>query len=95
FVVIAELRAGFAAGTRAAENERVLTRFRRSPRVTVLYADDETAHHYARTYAYLRRAGTPIPTNDLWIAALALQHGALLFTRDHHFDALPQLGRLG
>lgn len=95
FVVVAELRAGFQAGARALQNERVLARFRASPRVAVVYADDETTHHYARLFAQLRRAGTPIPTNVLWIAALALQHDAALFTRDRHFAHIPQLARLG
>jgi tRNA(fMet)-specific endonuclease VapC len=95
FVVIAELRAGFHAGTRAAQNERTLVQFRKSPRVEVIFADEETTHHYARLWAYLRAAGTPIPTNDLWIASLALQHGAALFTRDRHFAAIPQLARVG
>jgi len=95
FVVVAELRAGFQTGTRAAQNERTLMRFRRSPRVEVVYADEETTHHYARLWAHLRSNGTPIPTNDLWIAALALQHSAVLFTRDRHFAHLPQIVRTG
>ncbi len=95
FVVLAELRAGFQAGTRALENERVLVRFRASPRVQVVYADEETTRQYARVFAQLRAAGTPVPTNDLWIAALALQHDAVLFTRDRHFDKIPQLAHIG
>jgi tRNA(fMet)-specific endonuclease VapC len=95
FVVVAELRAGFQAGTRAPQNERVLARFRASPRVSVLYADEETTRHYARVWTRLRTAGTPIPTNDLWIAAIALQHDAVLFTRDGHFRHIPELGRIG
>lgn len=95
FVVVAELRAGFQAGTRAPQNERVLARFRASPRVSVLYADEETTRHYARVWSTLRAAGTPIPTNDLWIAAIALQHDAVLFTRDRHFGHIPDLGRVG
>jgi tRNA(fMet)-specific endonuclease VapC len=63
------------------------------PGVGVLYADEPTAHHYAAVYRQLRKQGTPIPTNDMWIAALVLQHSLVLFARDTHFDALPQLTR--
>lgn len=93
FVVVAELRAGFLSGTVARRNEAVLTRFLNSPRVAVLYADEDTTHHFARVYAQLRAQGTPMPTHDLWIAALALQYDLLLATRDRHFDHLPQLAR--
>jgi tRNA(fMet)-specific endonuclease VapC len=93
FVTIAELRAGFACGTKARQNERVLTRFLNSARVRVLYPDDQTTHHYARVFQQLRHQATPIPTNDVWIASLVVQHDLVLFARDKHFDALPQLAR--
>ncbi len=93
FVVMAELRAGFSVGKRGAENERVLRRFLSKPGVSVLFADEQTIHHYAAAYRQLRQQGTPIPTNDLWIAALVLQHGLVLCARDRHFDYLPQLTR--
>jgi len=91
FIVIGELRAGFACGTRSHKNEQTLTRFLTSPRVKQLFADEDTTHQYARLFRQLREQGTPIPTNDLWIAALAIQHDLLLFTRDAHFNHLPQL----
>ena len=91
FIVLGELRAGFACGRRSYKNEQTLTRFLNSPRVKQLFADEDTTHQYARLFRQLRKQGTPIPTNDLWIAALALQHDLLLFTRDNHFDHLPQL----
>ena len=94
FVTLAELRAGFLCGTRARQNERGLTRFLNSPRVRVLFADEQTTHHYARLFRQLREQATPIPTNDIWIAALALQHDLPLYARDQHFDDLPQLVRL-
>jgi len=94
FVVLGELRAGFALGRRPAENERVLQRFLLKEGVEVLYADDQTTHHYARAFRQLRRQGTPIPTNDLWIAALVLQHDLVLHDRHKHFDHLPQLVRI-
>ena len=94
FVTLAELRAGFLCGTKARANERVLTRFLNSPRVRTLYADEQTTHHYARLFVQLRQQATPIPTNDIWIAALAIQHDLPLFARDSHFDHIPQLVRL-
>ncbi len=94
FVVVGELRAGFALGRRPAENERVLRQFLMKEGVQVVYADDQTTHHYARTFRQLRSQGTPIPTNDLWIAALVLQHDLVLHDRDKHFDHLPQLVRV-
>ena len=93
FVVLAELRAGFAVGTSGAENERVLRRFLMKPGVAVLFADEQTTHHYAAVFRQLRRQGTPIPTNDLWIAALVLQHDLVLCARDRHFDHLAQITR--
>ena len=94
FVTLAELRAGFLCGTQARANERTLVQFLHRPRVAVLYPSETTIHHYALLYSQLRRQGTPIPTNDLWIAALVVEHDLLLFSRDHHFDHLPQLPRL-
>jgi predicted nucleic acid-binding protein len=63
------------------------------PGVQLLYADEQTTHHYASVYRQLREQGTPIPTNDMWVAALVLQHDLVLFARDRHFDHLPQLLR--
>ena len=94
FVALAEVRAGFMCGARSQENERILTRFLNSPRVAVLYPDEQTTHHYARLFYQLRRQGTPIPTNDLWIAALVSQHDLFLCAQDQHFDHLPQLPRV-
>ena len=91
FVVIAELRAGFAIGTKGKGNERVLQRFLRKPHVYVLYASDTTTRTYATLYRQLRLSGTPIPTNDLWIASLVVEHGLVLYSRDAHFRRLPQL----
>ena len=94
FIVLAELRAGFQIGTRAKQNERVLIRFLNSPRVRLLLPDEQTTHHYAALFAQLRKQATPIPTNDIWIAALVLQYDLVLLARDSHFDHLPQLARL-
>ncbi len=92
-IVLAELRAGFQAGSHGRENERVLGRFLASRRVEVISPDSETTHHYARLFLQLRTQGTPIPTNDLWIAALVQQHNLVLESDDNHFDCLPQLSR--
>jgi tRNA(fMet)-specific endonuclease VapC len=94
FVVLAELRAGFAFGRKAIDNERVLRRFLMKPGVSVLYADDQTTHHYAAVFRQLRIQDSPIPTNDMWIAALILQHNLALHARDKHFDSLPQILRV-
>jgi tRNA(fMet)-specific endonuclease VapC len=94
FIVMGELRAGFAVGSQGPRNEAVLRRFLLKRGVGVLYADEQTTHHYATVYRQLRKQGTPIPTNDMWIAALVLQHSLVLLARDIHFDALPQLTRV-
>ena len=93
FVVVAELRAGFALGDRQPD-ERVLRRFLLKDGVDVLYADDQTTIHYASLFRQLRLQGTPIPTNDIWISAFVLQHNAALHDRDRHFDHLPQIIRV-
>ena len=93
FVVVAELRAGFLGGTKGRANEGMLVRFINSPRVRVVYADDETTQHFARLVQQLRLQGTPLPTHDVWVASLAIQHNAMLCSRDKHFDVLPQLAR--
>ena len=84
-IVIGELRAGFAAGTRTAVDERDLTRFLASPRVSVQGVDERVASVYATVYLQLRLAGRPVPSNDLWIAASALVAGVALVTFDKHF----------
>lgn len=94
FIVVAELRAGFAHGKRQEDNERTLRRFLLKDGVKSLFADDQTTHHYGALYRQLRQQGTPIPTNDMWIAALVLQHNLVLHARDRHFDRLPQLARI-
>jgi tRNA(fMet)-specific endonuclease VapC len=94
FVVLAELRAGFLLGRRQVENERSLSRLLLKDGVEVVYPDDQTTHHYASVFRQLRKQGTPIPTNDMWLAALVLQHNLALHARDEHFDHLPQLVRL-
>jgi predicted nucleic acid-binding protein len=93
-VVVGELRAGFAVGQHGSENERVLQQFLIQSGVEILLPDEETTFHYAAVYRQLRSQGTPIPTNDMRIAALVLQHGLVLLHRDRHFDHLPQLASI-
>lgn len=95
FVVVGELRAGFGAGTRTRSNERTLQRFLAKPGVDILFASEATTHQYANLFLQLRSQGTPVPSNDLWIAALALEHDLALATRDEHFRHIPQLLRVG
>ncbi|MGK5084945.1 type II toxin-antitoxin system VapC family toxin [Bdellovibrionota bacterium FG-1] len=94
FVVIAELRSGFSLGTKGKKNEAQLTEFLNTPRVKVLYPDEQTTHHFAKVYCHLKQQGTPIPTHDIWIAAMALQYDLILFSRDSHFSQIPQLVRI-
>ena len=84
-IVLGELLGGFALGTREAENREELRQFLASERVQQLVIDAETAVQYAGVYRELRRRGRPIPTNDMWIAASALQHGFAVFSDDGHF----------
>lgn len=93
-IVLGELLAGFAAGTRPKKNREELAQFMASPRVCVLVPDERTARHYGDIFAALRAKGTPIPTNDLWIAALARQHRISLLTLDSHFSLVPGLSVL-
>lgn len=94
-VVLGELRAGFTFGSRERENEENLGKFLSRPNVRVLRLDEETTDHYAHIYSILRRQGTLIPTNDIWIAAQARQHDLTLDTRDDHFKRVPGLQLVG
>jgi tRNA(fMet)-specific endonuclease VapC len=90
-IVLGELRAGFLKGARPVENERQLALFLASPRCGVPVIDDETAHRYAAIHAFLRKQGTPVSPNDLWIAASAAQHGLTVITLDGDFERIPQV----
>ena len=90
-IVLGEIKAGFAGGTQGAKNEGLLRTLLAKPTVDVLLPNRETADQYARVFVQLRRKGTPVPDNDLWIAALVLQNDLELITRDAHFESIPQL----
>jgi tRNA(fMet)-specific endonuclease VapC len=90
-VVLGELRAGFLKGTRLKENLAEIAQFLASPRVSVVAVEEETAVRYGVIFDSLRRAGALIPTNDIWIAASAMEHGSVLLTTDPHFGAVHQI----
>lgn len=90
-VSIGELYSGFKGGRYEAKNKEELNFFLDSPRVLIHPVDEGTADFYASILDNLRSAGTPIPTNDIWIAAVAFQHGYKLFSRDKHFALIPGL----
>ncbi len=90
-ICIGELFAGFRRGRREAENRRELAQFLDAPRVSIFAVDETTASFYADVLNHLRQAGTPIPTNDIWIAAVAFQHGLPLYTKNQHFRIVPGL----
>ena len=94
FVVLAELRGGFRCGTQRGANEQTLSRFLQQSQVEVAYADEATTHFYAIIFAELQSTGTPIPANDIWIAALTIQHDLVLFSRDKYFDHVARIARL-
>ena len=90
-VVLGELYSGFRAGDRWAENTAQLAQFLSKPSVRVLNVTEETALRYAEVDVYLRKKGRPIPRNDVWIAAVALEHGLQLLTLDDRFREIPLL----
>lgn len=85
-VILGELLAGFRCGSREEQNREELNQFLDSPRVDVLSIEDETAEFYAQVFHELKQKRRPIPSNDLWLAASALQHGLALATYDDHFS---------
>ena len=93
-IVLGELRYGFQGAAKAAENEAKLGLFLRHPAVRVVSVGESASRCYAHLKHFLRIQGTPIPENDIWIAALALEHAVPLLTSDAHFDHLPQVARV-
>lgn len=91
-VVLGELRTGFALGSKRDANERELKAFLRHPLVEVLEIDDACSRIYADIVVALRQAGTPLPTNDIWIAAAGAREGATVITYDAHFRAIGRVG---
>jgi tRNA(fMet)-specific endonuclease VapC len=91
-IVLGELRTGFGLGKRAEANESQLAAFVANPVVHVLDIDDEASRIYADIVIALRTAGTPLPTNDIWIAAVSAREGATVLTCDEHFRSISRVG---
>jgi predicted nucleic acid-binding protein len=90
-VVLGELKAGFLMGKNEKRNRTILRDFLSSPRVIIIEIDEETSERYAVIVQSLRMKGTPIPTNDLWIAASAMQHGLKILTTNKYYLEVPQI----
>ena len=84
-IVLGELRTGFLLGARTERNVAELQAFLRHPVVEPISVDDEVARIYGQIVVDLRASGTPIPTNDIWIAACAARASAAVLTFDAHF----------
>jgi predicted nucleic acid-binding protein len=93
-IVLGELWMAFLAGSRAERNVAELREFLANPVVNELVVDADVARVYAEIAIALRRAGTPIPTNDIWIAAAAANVGAIVLTHDDHFDQIKRVSSL-
>ena len=93
-ISMGELYSGFKGGRREGKNREELNIFLDSPRVTICLVDEQTADFYASILNNLKNNGTPIPTNDIWIAAHSFQFGYKLFSKDKHFDLVPGLVKL-
>jgi tRNA(fMet)-specific endonuclease VapC len=92
--VIGELHAGFAMSSRRERNIAELDDFLAQPMVEELVTNREAASFYGEIIADLRARGTPLPTNDIWIAAVCARAGATLLTSDTHFRAIPRIGTI-
>jgi tRNA(fMet)-specific endonuclease VapC len=92
-VVLGELEAGFTLGRRERENRGLLAEFLAEPFVSVLPVTPAVASRYGKVFVDLRRAGTPIPINDIWIAATTQDCGGHLLSFDGHFDQIASLER--
>jgi len=90
-IAIGELHAGFRGGTKERENREGLRKFLSSPRVRLLAVDEEAAEKYGLLQHDLRVAGTPIPTNDIRITAVAMRDGLRVVTTDPHYKKVPHV----
>jgi len=90
-IVLGELKFGFRHGTRFNKNMNELNDFLAHPAVTIIEITKITSDRYSRIAAKLRKQGTPIPSNDIWIAAQTMETGAELVTMDHHFKKIEGL----
>ncbi len=91
-IALGELRTGFLLGRKAEQNESELVDFLDNPAVRVLVVDAEASRIYAEILIDLKKAGTPVPTNDIWIAAIAARNGTAVLTCDAHFERIARVG---
>ena len=85
-IVLGELMFGFRNGIRFKENMHDLNKFLQHEVVDIVQIGKITSDRYSRVAAHLKSQGTPIPSNDIWIAAQAMEHGTELITSDRHFE---------
>lgn len=93
-VVLGELWLGFLLGSRLRQNQTDLAAFVAHPAVETLVVDEEVARIYAEIVVDLRHAGTPLPTNDIWVAATAVRAGASVITYDSHFSQIKRVASI-
>jgi tRNA(fMet)-specific endonuclease VapC len=93
-IVVGELWVGFLQGERSTRNQEDLAEFLRHPVVEELPVDNELGRIYAEIVVALRKSGTPVPSNDIWIAAAAARAGATVLTYDAHFSVIERVGSL-
>jgi tRNA(fMet)-specific endonuclease VapC len=91
-IALGELRTGFLLGRKRQDNEADLATFLGHPAVQVLEVDAEVSRLYSEILVDLRKAGTPVPTNDIWIAAVAARNGTAVLTCDEHFERITRVG---
>ena len=91
-IVMGELAVGFRLGSRREANEADLARFVAHPAVEVLPVSEDVVSLYAGIVIDLKESGTPLPANDIWIAAVAARHGATILTYDGHFKSITRVG---
>lgn len=89
--VLGELFAGFQGGNKLKDNKKILGNFLRKPTVQILNATSETAEIFGMLKDTLKKAGTPLPINDVWIAAHAIETGSVIVTYDRHFTSIQGL----
>lgn len=90
-VVLGELLSGFDIGSKTKKNREELQLFLESSRIKIYDITSDTAQFFSKIYSILKRKGKPIPTNDMWIAAQALEHGCVVCTYDKHFQEIDGL----
>jgi len=90
-IVLGELLGGFECGSKTKKNREELHQFLQSSRIRLFPLTSDTANFYSQIYASLRKKGQPIPSNDMWIAAQALENGSVLCSYDKHFKAIEGL----